>query len=447
MLNTFIQHPNGIDNYVSFSKNGIILDNSSTPTKMLTDYTNEQVENCIKQLKERIYGHRNNAEFDANTVFFLTNQRYKQTQYIVNEALTTGEFNNEALIYYLYSKAEITTKLRDTEGLEEFCTQLINDKELDFPTKYISDIVSRIKSNETFDAIKQLCTDRKYSNFWDRGLPNLCGYIEPHNQALFKKLIDNPEFEYGIVHGVMKSCSTEKKTALATKLCFDEGVTLPKQEISALVTTWIEECEDVILSLCKENPLNFSSEKIHILATYLDKDTLPAFEKLCQKSDIVPNDSIVSIISHLRSKTGIDFINKALDNISEHQLEFLPNIVASINDYNKDLADFLYFNKDRNFPIEHIDKILQYATNNINLTTKLCKDKDFPAEYIKGIILTQGIIDCPEFVDRLCFDKAIDFPKDKIVKTNILNDRLTEDKLDTALSLYGIDSLTSGMDK
>ena len=50
-------------------------------------------------------------------------------------------------------------------------------------------------------------------------------------------------------------------------------------------------------------------------------------------------------------------------------------------------------------------------------------------------------------IDDTSFDYAKHFPKEKIVKTHILNDRLTEDKLDTALSLYGIKPLSSGMEK
>jgi hypothetical protein len=50
-------------------------------------------------------------------------------------------------------------------------------------------------------------------------------------------------------------------------------------------------------------------------------------------------------------------------------------------------------------------------------------------------------------IDDTSFDYAQHFPKEKIVKTHILNDRLTEDKLDTALTLYGFDGLSSGMEK
>lgn len=50
-------------------------------------------------------------------------------------------------------------------------------------------------------------------------------------------------------------------------------------------------------------------------------------------------------------------------------------------------------------------------------------------------------------IDDYAFDYAKHFPKEKIVKTHILNNRLTDEKLDTALSLYGLDSLTSEMDR
>ena len=50
-------------------------------------------------------------------------------------------------------------------------------------------------------------------------------------------------------------------------------------------------------------------------------------------------------------------------------------------------------------------------------------------------------------IDDHSFDYAKHFPKEKIVKTHILNDRLTDEKLDTALSLYGLDSINSEMDR
>ena len=50
-------------------------------------------------------------------------------------------------------------------------------------------------------------------------------------------------------------------------------------------------------------------------------------------------------------------------------------------------------------------------------------------------------------IDDTSFDYAEHFPEEKIVKTHILNNRLTDEKLDTALSLYGLDSLTSEMDR
>lgn len=50
-------------------------------------------------------------------------------------------------------------------------------------------------------------------------------------------------------------------------------------------------------------------------------------------------------------------------------------------------------------------------------------------------------------IDDTSFDYAKHFPKEKIIKTHILNDRLTEGKLDTALSLYGLELPSTTMDK
>ena len=66
---------------------------------------------------------------------------------------------------------------------------------------------------------------------------------------------------------------------------------------------------------------------------------------------------------------------------------------------------------------------------------------------IKGFLEEHDNSDNFIIIDDTSFDYAKHFPKEKIVKTHILNDRLTEDKLDTALSLYGLDPLSSGMEK
>ena len=223
----------------------------------------------------------------------------------------------------------------------------------------------------------------------------------PQNKDFFVELIKQPEFEKGFVFNIMRRCGNSQRASLASALCFDKDVTFPLEKVPGLLSTWSCECEEVLLSVCKENSLGFSPDEIHILATHLYKEKLPVFEKLCKRADDFTTKGIASIVSHLKSRYSMDFMERVLKDNALNGKEHLPSILEKINKGNSDLATYLYFDTNRNFPKEHIASILSKTGNNIDLANKLCNDKNFPVEYIAGIIETIGVQECPDFVERL----------------------------------------------
>lgn len=436
LLKTFIQCPHSVDNYVLLQKNGIELDNTSTTINILTKHPTEKLDECIKKLKGMIIEDEDIKEVKAinqETLFFLTNQNYNQAQYILNSLLNNELVDERTIAYYKHGNALLLRQLVEIDGVGDFCTRLINDTELEFPTKYLSRIVSSIYSKETFDIIEELCTNKIYSKYWDSFLPELCDKITPQNKDFFVELIKQPEFEKGFVFNIMRRCGNSQRASLASALCFDKDVTFPLEKVSGLLSNWSCECEEVLLSVCKENPLGFSPDEILILATHLYKEKLPVFEKLCKRADDFTTKGIVSIVSNLKSRYSMDFMERVLKDNALNGKEHLPSIIEKINKGNSDLATYLYFDTNRNFPKEHIASILSKTGNNIDLANKLCNDKNFPVEYIAGIIETIGVQVCPDFVERLCFDKIIDFPKDKIQGLSRLLDKTNN--LDVAIKL------------
>ena len=130
---------------------------------------------------------------------------------------------------------------------------------------------------------------------------------------------------------------------------------------------------------------------------------------------------------------SIEALNKLFSNLST---KFNPHLVIS-SFWRMKFPMTVRLLKDQGFDIVGVP-LMKTKISNKPMKRGL-EIKDFLEEHDNS--------DNYIIIDDTSFDYAKHFPKEKIVKTHILNDRLTEDKLDTALSLYGIKPLTLGMEK
>lgn len=122
---------------------------------------------------------------------------------------------------------------------------------------------------------------------------------------------------------------------------------------------------------------------------------------------------------------SIDALNKLFALLST---KYTPHLVVS-SFWRKKFPFFIEFLKQQGFDIIGI------PLTKIDNTTSIFKR----GLEIKNFLERKN--NCENFIiiDDFLFDFKKYFPKEKIIKTNMLNDRLTEDKLYDALSFYNLD--------
>ena len=415
LINVFISKPESIKNFALLSKSGIKLDNSKTAMNLLTEYPAEQIIQGLDKLKSIIHIEEG---IDPETLFYITNQDNSLSHDILNKLLNNEEIHIYITDEYKRSASKFTDQFKKIEGLEEFCSDLINNPKSEFPKKYISDIIGTVRNQETFELTKEICTNKEYARFWDNRLTNLCNELRPKGIEFSKRLLARQDIEPSVIGNIIKACRHDNDYKIADFILNDKEASFPIKQIPFLIDNWFDKNSiDALLFLLRENPRNFTPENIIAIAGGLS-DNGPIFYKMCDEKSVFENDDIVKIMIAIERNNGRIFFNDIFDKITVENKEFIPDIIEYRTSKNRDLAYYLFADTDRNFPKKYIVDILkntrQLSNYNKDFVERLCRAKDFPAEYIADIIGPKGTIICADIIEKLCFDKALNFPKDNI---------------------------------
>lgn len=308
------------------------------------------------------------------------------------------------------SIATIAQKYNDVfhkEELKALVDELIYNPNCKFPKEEVGNLVEHLNTDVSMQFAKDLCFNH-YPQLSAEKIKNITMYTQHENIELAKKLCFDEKLK-DIDSSIL--CNTTKNNIkLATRLCY-EKLDLPNDDLNEILACSYrsEEAAEFMEKLCYGNERPFPLTSIR----YVARGIQHIFEPMH-----IENDEHIKLAHDL-----------CYDKELNIQPEYIGCILRTICARNLELAKELCKTKD--FPKEHIEKILENYTDKAkNLTKKLCFDKElnFPKEFI-GDILHSCLGDyCDfDFVEYLCTDSELNFPKEHIAEIvkNITSDNIS----------------------
>lgn len=303
---------------------------------------------------------------------------------------------------------------------------LDNIKELD--SDAIEGIQAFIKNSKPEDV------DLIYHNFPNID-SNICfsilSSIDETNRNLAKRLCADKELEFDgkQIWNILRSVKKEN-LSFAEKLCTDKELDFPKDKISEILGVTTKENISLAQRLCfdkdLEFPLDLLGGSFGILAN-TNSENISLAEKLCTDKDLgFPVDMIggwdgvlaaanaenLSFVERLCTDKELDFPK---DKLGGYQ-----GVLHMVNQGNKSLANLMASDENLSDYKDYIYDIL-YRTNaeNVSLAEKLCTDKelDFPKDKIGGYdgVLSYTNDNNIHLAERLCTDKELAFSIEELV--------------------------------
>ena len=175
---------------------------------------------------------------------------------------------------------------------------------------------------------------------------------------------------------------------------------------------------EILERMVKED---FEGEDFSRIAKSLNEVNIDLVDKLVfNEKTRLPRGVASRILSEIKNTEG-KYLAEMLcfDRELNFPQEHIADIVGHVRKENNKLAEKLCLDKD--FPREHIAEIINYATTSkVEFAERLCAEKDLPKKYIAGILsrLRNNQFDGYniELAEILCFDKELNFPKGKIAE-------------------------------
>ena len=178
---------------------------------------------------------------------------------------------------------------------------------------------------------------------------------------------------------------------LVDKLIFNEETRLPRNIASKILSS-IHNAEGRRLAeiLCFDKEFNCEREYIEYIVNRVRPENFELAKKLCLDKTF-PDEFIGDILTEA-STNKVEFAERLCAEKDFPQI-YISIILSRLkykqfNGHNMDLAETLCFDKELNFPKERIADILDYTNdNNKDLITRLCTDTNlnFPIKYITDV--------------------------------------------------------------
>ena len=164
----------------------------------------------------------------------------------------------------------------------------------------------------------------------------------------------------------------------------------------------------------------FKSNELFELGSNINDKNIELALKICDDEEFIKDFRFVRDILIATAKYNNKRLSESLlfDKSLNFEKSQIIDILGATNADNLYLATKLCTESQLKFPKEHIAGILsQTSWINSNLAEKLCFDKEFPKDLIKDIIRELNNYskrDILDFADWICFDKDVNFPREKI---------------------------------
>ena len=248
--------------------------------------------------------------------------------------------------------------------------------------------------------------------------------LDSKNKPIYEKWYkEKPEnISISDIIKIVKNCSQkyggESILKLADDLMYSKDCKFPKEHIGDLIEDLkAGECVNFARELCFEHYPKLSAEKIKDITMYTHDDNIELAKKLCFDEKL---KEVSPKILMCTRKANLNLATRFCYEDIDLPVETINAILESC--YTEEQSSFiekLCYDKERNFPKEYIKNVSKSLNfENLQLAQKLCFDtqNNFPPEFI-GDILKYTNENNREFAEKLCYDKELNFPKELIGAT------------------------------
>lgn len=279
----------------------------------------------------------------------------------------------------------------------------------------INDLI--IDAFGTSDKIEELDAD---------AIENIQSFITDSKPEDIDLISENfPDIDSNTFSGILSSINATNKN-LAERLFTDKELDFNENQIWNILRSIKEENLSFAEKLCTDKELDFPKDKIAKILESTTKENIALAQRLCfDKSLEFPMDLLGGTFGILASvnSENISLAEKlCTDKDLEFPLDILggwDGVLSAANAENLSLAHRLCTDKELDFPKDKLSGyqgvLSRVNQGNKSLATLMAADENLPAykDYIYDILYSTNAENV-SFVQRLCFDKELDFPKDRI---------------------------------